>query len=233
MLTRAQRFALSREVDATSTLFRHGFAILDEYKFAARDAEAVFVCLAGGSEKLLKLTVGLFALEAGDPWPSKATMRTTGHKITELDGSVRALIAEHQHRTAAHVHIAELLERVNENPGVSQILQTLERYALYGRFWNLDSLGGVTQPDEPPLDLWEELHSLVYDANPDLMEESAYGDYVAARRAINRILGLTLGSWCELIVRAWRTGVCGAEASKWCGQLELGYPLPRRRQPAH
>lgn len=221
---------LSREVDATSTLFRHGFAILEEYEFASHDAEAVFVCLAGGAEKLLKLTVGLFSLEAGEPWPSKATMKTAGHRITELDRTVRALIAEHIGRSSVPGYMTELLENVNANVGVSQILLTFERYAVFGRFWNLDFLGGRTQPEEPPLDLWEELHSIVFAANPDLLEESARGDYVAARRATNRILALTLGSWCELVYRAWRTGVCGAEAGKWSTQLELGHPVPTGRR---
>ncbi|HEX8205434.1 MAG TPA: hypothetical protein VF587_05190 [Solirubrobacteraceae bacterium] len=54
MLDQAQSLALSAEIDATGTLFRHGHSILREYQFAGRDAEAVFVCLAGGVEKLLK-----------------------------------------------------------------------------------------------------------------------------------------------------------------------------------
>jgi hypothetical protein len=49
--SRAQDVALVREIDAASSLLRHGFAMLAEYRFALRDAEPVFDCLAGGAEK--------------------------------------------------------------------------------------------------------------------------------------------------------------------------------------
>jgi hypothetical protein len=78
--TRAESAALSREIDAASSLLRHGFAILAEYRFASRDAEPVFACLAGGAEKLLKLTFGLATLDEGGGWPSKSTMQHAGHK---------------------------------------------------------------------------------------------------------------------------------------------------------
>ncbi|KOV87596.1 hypothetical protein [Nocardia sp. NRRL S-836] len=55
--------ALSDEVDAAASLLRHGLALLETYTFAARDADTVFVCLAGGAEKLLKLSTGLHALD--------------------------------------------------------------------------------------------------------------------------------------------------------------------------
>jgi hypothetical protein len=71
--TPAQSAALSREIDAASSLLRLGFAILAEYQFAARDAEPVFACLAGGAEKLLKLTFGLATVADGGGWPPKAT----------------------------------------------------------------------------------------------------------------------------------------------------------------
>lgn len=45
-----------------------------EYRFASRDTEAVFVCFAGGAEKLLKLTAGMFAVDDHEGWPTKATM---------------------------------------------------------------------------------------------------------------------------------------------------------------
>jgi hypothetical protein len=84
--TPAQSAALSREIDAASSLLRHGFAILDEYRFASRDAEPVFACLAGGVEKLLKLTFGLTTVADGGDWPSKPRCRKLATRSSSLMG---------------------------------------------------------------------------------------------------------------------------------------------------
>jgi hypothetical protein len=57
--------ALSQEIDAASSLLRHGLAILDEYRFLSRDAGPLFACLAGDAEKPLKLSFGLTAIDDG------------------------------------------------------------------------------------------------------------------------------------------------------------------------
>lgn len=66
--------ALTDEVDATASLFVHGFRILQQYRFATRDADPLFVCPAGGSEKLLKLTLGLHRPEVHGTWPATRSM---------------------------------------------------------------------------------------------------------------------------------------------------------------
>lgn len=223
MLTLDQRIALSDEIDATSTLFRHGFALLRGYEFASRDAEAVFVCLAGGVEKLLKLSIGLVALDDQRAWPAQATMRLAGHRISELDASVRESIARRTDRSTAPGSVADLLEVANANPGISQILQTMERYAVNGRFYNLDRLGGRDQPEDSPRTLWEELHEMVIEANPELLEQLAGDERPVARRTINTIVAHALGQWCELLQQAWSSGAFGGEAQLWSSQLDLGH----------
>jgi hypothetical protein len=219
MLTSVQATALSREIDAASSLLRHGFGILAGYRFASRDAEPVFACLAGGSEKLLKLTVGVVALDGGEAWPSKATMKAAGHKIVELDTTVREAISTRREHSTAPGLIGELLERTDGHPGVVQILRTLERYAVNGRFYNLDLLGGREHPDVSPHELWGELEMDIVDANPEMLDLAADGEHETIRTDMNRILGLSLGLWCELIRRSWITGVCGALAAQWSPQL--------------
>lgn len=229
-LDRLQSVALSHEIDAAGTLLRHGHAILSEYRFASRDAEAVFACLGGGAEKLLKLTVGLLAIAEGAPWPQQATMKDAGHRITGLDERVRRAIAERMDRSTAPGLIAKLLEWTGADPGISQILATLERYATNGRFYNLDRLGGLEQSGESPQALWDELHMMVIEANPKLLEQLANEERDDAQRTINRVIALSLGAWCELIARSWITGVCGAEAQRWSAQLDLGHEVPKAAQ---
>jgi hypothetical protein len=48
--------------------------------------------MAGGAEKLLKLTLGLYGLEVDGNWPKAAVMLAFGHKITELNAKVERLI---------------------------------------------------------------------------------------------------------------------------------------------
>jgi hypothetical protein len=218
--------ALSHEIDATSTLFRHGFAILREYTFASRDAEAVFVCLAGGAEKFLKLTVGVVAVDEGRGWPAKATLKKAGHRITELDDGVRETIARRAQLSSAPGLIANLLAATAADAGVKQALTTLERYATNGRFHNLDRLGGEATSDESPHDLWEELQQMVLEANPEVLEQLAGAGHREARIGINEILATSIGGWCELIRRSWITGVCGDQAQQWSYQLDLGHEAP-------
>jgi len=221
--------ALSREIDAASSLMRHGFAILTEYRFASRHAEPVFACLAGGTEKLLKLTFGLMTVDDLGAWPSKSTMKDAGHKIVELDATVRAELQQRRSRSTAPGLIAELLALSDGHPGVVTVLATLERYAVNGRFYNLDWLGGVAQGDASPQELWEELQMLVVEANPEMLEQLAGTQYDDARQDMNDLIAWSLGIWCELLVRSWRTGVCGALAMQWSPQLDLGHPPPQTR----
>lgn len=149
--------ALSDEVDATSSLVRHGLAILGQYRHATRDADAIFVCLAGGAEKLLKLTVGLYATESAGAWPSKSVMQGIyGHDIVALDGKVRRLVTDLQAQSTAPGYIRELLEQVDANQYLGSILATLARYAIRGRFYNLDTLAEAPQPEDSPAQPWEE-----------------------------------------------------------------------------
>jgi hypothetical protein len=222
-----ESIALSREIDAAGSLMRHGFLILGDYRFASRDADPLFACLAGGAEKLLKLSFGLMTIDDGGAWPSKATMQNAGHKIVDLDATVRSLLVERQGRGTAPSVIRRLLETTDRHRGIIQILATLERYAVDGRFYNLDLLGGRAQGKASPAELWDELEWDIVEANPEMLDDAAVGEHEQVRRDMNQIIAKSLGMWCELLLRSWRTGVCSALAQQWSGQLELGHPTPR------
>jgi hypothetical protein len=226
-LSHGEWTALSREIDAASSLLRHGFRILADYTFAPRDAEPVFACLSGGVEKLLKLTVGLASLDTGDAWPSKATMRNAGHKIVALDAAVRDLIIAEQSRSSAPGLIAELLALTDTHSGLSRVLATLERYAIDGRFCHLDLLGGQAQGNPSPHELWSELEIDIVNTSPAMLDQLVRGQDQMVRKKTNKILARSLGVWCELLLRSWVTGVVGKLAQDWSSQLELGHPAPR------
>jgi hypothetical protein len=75
---RRKRLAvLSSEVDATSSLLKAGFFLLYNYRFTALDAEPLFALFSAGSEKLLKLTIGLNRQDSNGTWPSQQQMMRT------------------------------------------------------------------------------------------------------------------------------------------------------------
>lgn len=50
------------------------------------------------------------------------------------------------------------------------MLETLERYAVDGRFYNLDLLGGRVQGKLSPQELWEQLQMTLLEANPEILD---------------------------------------------------------------
>lgn len=213
--------ALSDEVDAAASLLRHGLTLLESYTFASRDADAVFVCLAGGAEKLLKLSAGLHALDASGSWPSKATMTGIGHDIVKLYSHVRGLIIQDAPtRSTVPGFIAELLDKVDNDPHIGQVLEVLGAYAIRGRFYNLDHLADAPQVDDSPKQLWEALHHGLLKLHPHvLMQLASVDQSQAARAELNKLIVSSITDWRELITRAWRTGVFGKQAKSWAPLL--------------
>jgi hypothetical protein len=86
--------ALSKELDAAASLLAYGVRILRIDGYSVLDAPAVLACLATGAEKLLKLTIGMVAVEETGTWPDKRTMAERyRHAILDLDHNARAAIA--------------------------------------------------------------------------------------------------------------------------------------------
>ncbi|MET8763086.1 hypothetical protein [Lentzea sp. NPDC004782] len=213
--------ALSDEVDAAASLLRHGLQVLEFYKFVSRDADTVFVCLAGGIEKLLKLSAGLHTLDTAGSWPSKTMMKGFGHDIVELHKHVRGLIVhDAPTRSTAPGYIVELLDKVDNDPHIGKVLETLGTYAIAGRFYNLDHLADAPQLGDSPSQLWEQLHRGLTSLHPHLLARlAAHDQWESARAELNKHIIDSVTGWRELITRAWRTGVFGSLAKQWAPQL--------------
>lgn len=212
---------LSDEIDAASTLLRHGIDTLSNYSFAARDADAVFVCLASGSEKLLKLSIGLHTLSTTGSWPPPKTMRTQfGHRICDLDTEVRRIIQGGLGSSTAPGHLQQELQGVSADTVATRTLATLERYADQGRFYNLDFLGGKTQDTKSPAQMWDELEQSLIQNDPELAT-SLIEDWHKARKDLNKRVRSSFIRWCQLVISGWKTGVMGDLAKACSGQLTL------------
>lgn len=148
-------------------------------------------------------------------------MKAAGHKITALDNTVRQLIEKRITHSTAPGYIRQLLHQVAADPYIAQILKTLERYAVRGRFYNLDYLGDQPQPEASPAQMWEDLHQVLLHLRPDLLAKPPTPEWDEGRREINQVIETSVRLWCELIARSWRTRIFGDQATVWSVQLGL------------
>jgi hypothetical protein len=129
-MTRPQLAALSKELDAAASLLAHGVRILQSDGYSVLDAPAVLACLAIGAEKLLKLTIGMVAIEETGFWPNKKTMAERyRHAILALDRHARAAITRRIDNSGAPGYIRELLSSVQNDVVIGPVLEALDNYA--------------------------------------------------------------------------------------------------------
>jgi hypothetical protein len=232
-MTRPQLAALSKELDAAASLLAHGVRILQSDGYSVLDAPAVLACLAIGAEKLLKLTIGMVAIEETGFWPNKKTMAERyRHAILALDRHARAAITRRIDNSGAPGYIRELLSSVQNDVVIGPVLEALDNYARQGRFYNLDMLADAPQVDPSPSELWHDgMETKILLADTSLLEEIADPKkYLAGRKKLNRKIVGSIEGWWELYYRAWLTGVVGSLAQMWAPQFgPKWHPVTRRK----
>ena len=144
-----------------------------------------------------------------------------GHAITDLDARVRHLIRESVANGAVTPYVGTLLDAVDGDAYIGHVLQTLERYAWRGRYYNLDLLRAKPQSEASPAQMWEELHHALFERHPELLEEIGVGDWEAGRSGLNAEIAGSVRAWYEMIQRAWLCGAFGSEATRWAPQMGL------------
>lgn len=217
--------ALSYELEDAVALWAAGRAHLQQMR--PDGAGVVLSLLAAGAEKLLKLTLGLSALDTEGRWPSVHVMRQRwGHRIAELDEQVRALLLERIHLSNAQPFIRALLGRTETDPIRAELFGTLQDYASAGRFAHLDTLAGST-PDVPsPRQRWDGLASELVLARPQLLAGLAgpQQDFDACLAELAGLLDESLRWWQYALYRCWQHGLAGAEARRWSAHLSIAEP---------
>lgn len=230
LLTLAQYAALAREADDAAGTFSHGLALLRRLHTSARDSAAVFALLAIGAEKMLKLAIGLTAIEDSGPWPSKHHMQNQlGHRIALLDRTARHnLTRRHSHGTAPG-HMSSTLHTLDNDALLSPMLAALDSYATGGRFFNLDTLAASPQQQPSPAEQWELVLNDILANDPDTLTKIAAPDtYEQGRQALNRPIADSLQRWWQTHQRGWTTGTLGRRAQTWASSLDLFDPTTRK-----
>lgn len=215
---------LSYEQDAAVSCLRRGWDVLADYRFAATEAEPLFVLLATGTEKLLKLTYGLTVQAESGSWPSQEAMGARGgwgHRVADLDAECRSLLRAGVDRAVYPHYVTGLLDALDADRYVVPWLTALQRYATNGRFYNLDHLADAVQRQPSPRVLWEELYNSVALADPQHTQliGRSQADWDALIQRTTSRLADSLWLWWETYYRAWVQGACGPEARRDSGTL--------------
>jgi len=164
--------------------------------------------------------VGLASIEDTGAWPSKAAMQATyGHRVAFLDTSCRDYMHAHVDRAPARPYMQQLLDGVAADSRLTLVMETLERYAVNGRFYNLDALAEVVQADPPPRELWEAVERSVWEKDPAILMTLATPEFEQSVKKINNAIAESIRAWWELYYRAWIQGVIGSLGKQWSAQL--------------
>jgi len=212
-LTQHQAVLVTMEVESSVNLLRDGRTALRTMTFALREADTTFTLLSLGVEKLLKLSVGLAALEETGNWPGRK-LRGYLHKVVELDSDVRELMTAGVGRISQPAYLERAVLALEADTVWPNIREGLDRYGSGGRYHYLDWVTG-----QPPLDsprgYWNKIETealLPHPAVRALFGSTAPGDFEEARRKTNDAMVASLNVWWSAVHEAWQQGALGAEA---------------------
>jgi hypothetical protein len=212
-LSHQQGVLLSIEAEGGVNLLRDGREALRTMTFTSRGADTVLTLLSLGVEKLLKLSVGMAALEETGVWPSKK-IRGFSHSIVSLDAAVRELMAENVSRGAQPAYPERALAALNADAIWPLLRDGLERYGSGGRYHYLDWVS-QQPPFDSPRGYWDAMEREVFAQQPDLFALFASvvpGASEEARQRTNEAIVASLETWWRAVYTFWLQGALGAEA---------------------
>jgi hypothetical protein len=218
---------LEAEAASAASLARTGLTLLRNMG-SQGDADPVLVCLSTAAEKMLKLTIGLAALEQHGEWPSKAEMQAFSHNILKLNSQAMSEIAT---RIDDAVHAPVVWQAVKDSLDIAwtePLLTALANYGGGGRFYNLDSLAGAQQPHPSPPLLWWDMEIGILGHRPEVLETPPvpHASMAEARRPLNAHTAKGFSSWWDSYFLAWRHGVIGEDARALSTTIKLHAQQP-------
>lgn len=228
-LTKPQGFALIFEADSARQLLNSGCHLLVGSPGIDEKFDALATTWSIGVEKVLKVTLGLAAVAAGDRWPNG---KDYGHHLSNMNEQ----LTEHLHKwatdTSATPWVWSLLDRLRDDPIWPALLKILDTYARTGRFAYLDRLVEVTNPPTEPRRLWPAVESAVVRDRPDLRQATSadsFGprsEFDAALLALNETVCRSTIHWWFTVTRLGAFGAYGEQGRQFTPDLEPGRSFP-------
>lgn len=231
-LTREQSFALLFEAHAARQLLGTGCHLLISDHGIDGKFDALATVWSIGVEKLLKVTLGLAALSAGEAWPDG---KSFGHNVLEMDGKLRAHLDDWEARAPQSQWLTRLLRAEQADPVWPALLSVLDAYARSGRFVYLDRLAQVTKPPQEPRPLWDRVEAAVLSNRPDL-HARVYAtppmpipQFNAALVDVNTAIAQSLARWWFTVTRVGAFDAYGQQGRRFAMELEPEMALPPLR----
>ena len=212
-LTSQQLVRLAVETSAATNLIRDGTSTLRSMTSVMRGADSVWTLLSLGTEKMLKLSVGLVRLEDSGKWPGKE-IRKFSHGLVELEEVTRQAMRDRVQLSAQPGYSERALAALEADRVWPLLLVGLDRYGQGGRYHWLDWVS--EEPDfESPEAYWRVMEQEVTAQQPDLLGlfiSTAPDDLDEARRRTNAVVNASIMLWWEAVHTFWSQGAFGEVA---------------------
>lgn len=213
MSSQPQWLALDREATSARNLVRAGIESVVGIRMLAWDLDPALTMLSIGVEKMIKLTIGVVGLREDGQWRLRR-----GHDLVPMHATMMAELR----RIAAQEDRPGILAELDQVDGLlawQPLLGVLHNYAMSGRFVDLDSLAGTTQPYDRPQDMWDEnVEFPVCQADPSLWEEIRSG---GGRERLNEAIAQDIRCWHGVVYGCWRIGMLGELAHRLSFDLNI------------
>ncbi len=219
-LTTAQGILLNQESDSAKHLLAYGLRALRNAAFHDTTRDPVMTMLSIGSEKLLKVSLGLFNVATEHAWPSKDVFtKEYRHDLIKMEGLVHNAIRDNMDRATHRKYVEDLLTAVENDPVWPPLLASLNRYGQSGRFYYLDALAEEPQRAPSPEAFWDEVDNVAVN-DPELKAlfqrtSQDFGLFDEFNRKLNLVAAGSLKQWWELVAMAGKQGVMGERGKGW------------------
>ena len=214
---------LEAEAASARSLAAQGIELLRGLDSVAINPDPVLACLSLAAEKMLKLTIGLGALDQGKGWPSRGQMTGYGHTIGKVNEQVMLLCMENLH-LAEHrpVPVMAALGSLDMT-WTAPLLAALANYGDGGRLYILDNLANDRQRHPSSVEIWAAMEEEVIAKHPEVLYHLAAGTGTnrEARGPMNRHLARAFSAWWNFYSTAWKHGVVGERGKRLGPALSL------------
>ncbi|WP_313278405.1 hypothetical protein [Timonella senegalensis] len=226
-LTNTQGFSLLFEMTSARQLLAQGHELLLSDQAVDAKLDAVLTCLSIGTEKMLKILVGVSALHDDLPWPN---LKGYLHDPNALDETLRERLDTWMLQEPRTEYLTELHSSLVADPLWIELRSLLSNYGSRARFFHLDSLGNKPQEGDSPSGHWITIENMAIERTPHLrgrdlgsMSTTEFAEYL---RGINGVIARSLVRWWFTTTRLGRHGALGEDAIRICADIEPQNALP-------
>ena len=227
-LSQQQAFALIFETTSARNLLGYGIRALRNSAFLETTADPIMTMLSIGSEKLLKMTLGLIHVADNRAWPPRSQFKDVWkHDLVIMN---RELLLALRTRLPLATHRAVVEPRLVAVEGDlvwEPLVATLSRYGQSGRFYHLDALAESPQAADRPEAYWNQAEQVALKADSELealfhasVNDAALFDEFT--RKLNERMADSVQRWWELVALAGKHGMLGERGGGWGFDVEPG-----------